>query len=369
MRIALLASGEAIHSRRWACALDERGHEVRLFTLQDVPTGFPPSERISVVRLPSRGIPDLLRYPLAGPGLNRELERFRPDLVDAHFVPNYGLLGAMSGRHPLVVNCWGSDLLVAADPFRRARVRWVLGRADRVFVDAANLAEAARGFGVGDDRLRLIPWGVDSRRFSFAAGGGARRAIRDQWPERWRSATEGDGPVVVSTRVLHPIYDVATLVRAWSSVCHRHPGARLLIVGDGPELENLRGLARSAAGTVAFLGRLPHEELPRLLSGADVYVSTSLSDSTSVSLLEAMSAGCYPVISDIEGNREWVSERSAAFFAVGDEEVLASVLLQALAGTELEEAGRINRLRVETDADWQRTIDRVDEEYHRLAGA
>jgi glycosyltransferase involved in cell wall biosynthesis len=324
-----------------------------------------------VVRLASRGLPGFLRYPLAGPALNRELQSFDPDLVDAHFVPNYGLLGAMSGRHPLVVNCWGSDLLVAGDPFRRARARWVLGRAERVFVDADNLAVAARALGVADDRLRIIPWGVECDRFVFSSNGEERRRWREQWPDRWLGNADPAGPVVVSTRVLHPIYDVTTLIRAWPAVHACHPGARLVIAGDGPEREHLRDLAGAggAGGSVVFLGRLPHDELPLLLSGADVYVSTSRSDSTSVSLLEAMSAGCYPVISDIEGNREWVSESTAAFFAVGDTEALSEMLTGALTGENGGEARRENRRRVERRADWRRTIDRVEAEYDLLVKA
>jgi glycosyltransferase involved in cell wall biosynthesis len=370
MRIALLASGEAIHSRRWAVGLAERGHQVRLYTLEDVPAGFSADGGISIVRLGSRGLPDFIRYPLASPELNRELERFDPGLIDAHFVPSYGLLGALSGRHPLVVNCWGSDLLVAGDPLRRARARWVLGRADRVFVDAGNLGEAARRLGVGHDRLRTIPWGVECERFVMSADAAARRRARQQWPGEWGHGGDPGDPVVVSTRVLHPIYDVATLIRAWPEVHCRHPRARLLVAGDGPELEGLRHLAGGggSASSVVFLGRLPREQLPELLAGADVYVSTSLSDSTSVSLLEAMSAGCYPVISDIDGNREWVSEETAAFFGVGDVAALSVRLAGAIDVLGNEDVRRANRRKVESEADWRLTIDRVEAEYRELTG-
>jgi glycosyltransferase involved in cell wall biosynthesis len=368
MKVALLASGEAIHSRRWAQGLSQRDLEVRLFTLEAPAAEFADESGIPVVSLPNRRLPDLLRYPLASPALNRELRRFGPDLLDAHFVPNYGLLGAMSRRRPLVVNCWGSDLLIGRDAFRRTRARWVLHRADLVFVDAENLGDAARGLGVGEDRLRVVPWGVDSRRFAFTAAPDARRQRRQSWPEAWRDATVSGGAVVVSTRVLHPIYDVATLVRAWPAVVRQHPDARLLIAGDGPDRSSLQSLAEAngAAATTSFLGRLPHESLPDLLAGADLYVSTSLSDSTSLSLLEAMSAGLYPIVSDISGNREWVSPESAALFPVGESEELAGRIIRSLDAADLSDARRRNRRLVESRADWQRTLDLVVEEYRSL---
>jgi len=141
-RLAVLGSAAAVHTRRWAQALAERGFAVRVFSLEAPPAAA--AGAVPVTRLPAAPLPGALRYPLAARPLAAALTAFDPALVDAHFVPNYGLLGALAGRRPLTVNCWGSDLLTARDPLRRARARWVLARADRVYVDAENLAAAAR---------------------------------------------------------------------------------------------------------------------------------------------------------------------------------------------------------------------------------
>ena len=95
MRIAVLGNADAIHTRRWAEALRARGHEARVFSLEPAPAGF-----ADVVRLPSWPVPRALRYPLARPALAAALDAYAPDVVDAHFVPNYGFLGALVGRHP-----------------------------------------------------------------------------------------------------------------------------------------------------------------------------------------------------------------------------------------------------------------------------
>ena len=61
------------------------------------------------------------------------------------------------------MSAWGSDLLTVRprDPLRRARVRFVLKRADLVLVDSGNLGAAARLLGAPRERLHVIPWGVD----------------------------------------------------------------------------------------------------------------------------------------------------------------------------------------------------------------
>jgi glycosyltransferase involved in cell wall biosynthesis len=360
-RIALLSSAASIHSRRWAAALAEREFTVRLLSLEAAPPEWMPPPGVTLRRLPSWPLPMAIRYPLALPALVRELADFEPHLVDAHFVPSYGLLSALCGRRPRVVNAWGSDLLLGRDPLRVVRARFALAGADRVIVDAANLGARALALGVDAARLLVQPWGIELEHFAYRGDGAARRAARAGWPPAW-SAGGAEGPAVVSTRMLHPIYDVATLVRAWPRVRAAALGARLWIAGEGPERAALEALAaRTDPGnSIRFLGRLAHTDLPRLLAGADVYVSTSRSDSTSLSLLEAMGAGAFPVVTDIEGNREWVGEDCAGLFARGDDAALADRMVEALLDPRERVGARLrNRATVEMRGDWRRTVDRI----------
>jgi glycosyltransferase involved in cell wall biosynthesis len=91
-----------------------------------------------------------------------------------------------------------------------------------------------------------------------------------------------------------------------------------------------------------FLGGYALEDLPAILGRADAYASCSLKDGTSSSLLEAMSTGLFPVVSDIEANRPWVEDgRTGRFFPCGDDEALADRLQEALANPAMRrEAAR-----------------------------
>ena len=69
------------------------------------------------------------------------------------------------------------------------------------------------------------------------------------------------------------------------------------------------------------------------MSRAKVYVSTSLADGTSISLLEAMAAGLIPVVSDIDANRPWITHgEDGFFFPAGDSQALAEQIVQAMRG-------------------------------------
>ena len=117
MRIALLGNAAALHTRRWARRLAAAGATVRVFSLED-PAGDPTfatepgvEAPLDIVRLPAPAWPAALRYPAARAATAQAVDAFAPDVVEAHFVPNYGLLGTLVGCGPLVVAPWGADLL------------------------------------------------------------------------------------------------------------------------------------------------------------------------------------------------------------------------------------------------------------------
>jgi glycosyltransferase involved in cell wall biosynthesis len=346
MKIATLSNAAALHTRRWVEYFRERGHDVRLWSLE-----VGPSE-LGAARLASIPAPGFIRYPLATPAALRALEAFRPDVVDAHFVPNYGLIGALTGVRPLVVSAWGSDLLlnVAADPIRAARARYVLERADAVIADSDNLAAAARALG-GGERVHAIPWGIDPRRF------------------RPRGAREPG--LILSTRMHEAVYDLPTILEGVRPVLERRPNARLAIAGSGALTESLRRRAARDLphGRVEFVGLLDPESLAAWLARAEVYVSASRSDSTSLSLLEAMAAGAIPVVTDLDGNREWVADGDGArLFPIGDAPALTQALDRALDDPAWGERARArNRAVIETRGDRAVNMARVEALFASLA--
>jgi glycosyltransferase involved in cell wall biosynthesis len=346
VKIATLSNAAAVHTRRWVEHFRGRGHEVGLWSLEPGP------QALAGHALPRAPLPGWLRYPLALPALARALAAFDPDLVDAHFVPNYGLLGALAGRRPLAVTAWGSDLLTVGprDALRRRRARFVMRRADAVLVDSENLGAAARQLGAPPERLHVIPWGVDRARF--------------------RPAPIREPGLLVSARMHEPIYDLPALLAGVKPVLERRPEARLVIAGDGSLRASLERRARETlpAGRFEFLGRLEAAALAALLGRAELYLSASLSDSTSVSLLEAMACGAVPVVSDIDGNREWVGEGDGArMFPPRDAAGVTRALERALGDPAWRDAARARNQRVIAErGDWGANLGRIEVLFERL---
>jgi glycosyltransferase involved in cell wall biosynthesis len=350
VRLAFLADASLPHTQRWVRHFAGRGHDCLLVSLE------PGAEIAGVhtLRLHDRpALPRFLRYTLELPRVTAALRTFAPDVVNAHFVPNYGWLAVRAGAHPLVTTVLGSDVLTVPRRgwLRRWRTAHVLQRSDAVTSDAQMLTAAVQAFGVAADRILTVPFGIEAVRFATL-------------PQRTAAPI-----VALSTRRLEPVYDIGTLLDAWARLdAATRSGMRLRIAGDGSDAGALR--ARGAPLGVDFIGWLSQADLDRELAAAHLYVSTSRSDSTSVSLLEAMAAGCFPIVSDLEANREWVEPPATALlFPPGDAAALAVALRRAADDAPLRAAAAVrNRATVRERATWETNMAAVEALFVRLAG-
>jgi glycosyltransferase involved in cell wall biosynthesis len=181
------------------------------------------------------------------------------------------------------------------------------------------------------------------------------------------------GPItILSNRNLLPIYNVSLLIRAIPIVLQEEPNTKFFIAGDGPERDHLEKEAKklNVNSSLQFLGRVPHEEMPNLLARADIYISTSLYDGTSISLLEAMVCGTFPVVTDILSNREWISDGENGFLIPTESEpVLAKRIVEVIRDTKLlAEASEKNRKIIEEKAHWGKNIGKIAKIYEGSIG-
>ena len=356
MRILLLAHGPSIHTRRWAAALRDRGHSILLLTAhagEDV--GVP--ARVVGTPSPVRA----LHYWSALGAVRREMRAFRPDVTVAHFLPNYGFLAATAQARPWMLVCWGSDLLTNArrSPLHRARARYVLRRAGLIHVDATVLAEAAVALGAPAGRVWTRPWGVDAGAFDHAG-------------ESRRSRNGAEAVRLLWTRQLEPVYDPETFVRALGFLKRRGVTFRATMAGDGPLRASVEAWVREedVAREVVLEGFVGSDRLRVLQREGDLYISLARSDSTSQSLLEAMAAGLFPVVSDIAGNREWVTHRQEGYLVpVGDADALACAIAEASTDPAADDYRARAEATVRARARFADTLDQLEAKLEALAGS
>lgn len=286
--------------------------------------------------------------------LKKVIRDFKPNVVLAGPIQRAGLLTALTGFHPLITMSWGYDLLIDAerDPLWRWATQFTLKSSDVLVGDCQTIRNRAIKYGMAADRIVTFPWGADIQRYTPGDDGGLRK--------RWGWGEEHF--VILSTRGWAPIYGTLELVKAFTQVAQDHPAMRLLMLGNGPQAPEIHKILAGARliDRVQFAGQVPQERLPMYYRAADLYVSASYSDGTSISLLEAFASGLPVLVSDIPGNREWVTPDVGWLFPMGDVDALADALTKAYQERSQFDSMRQNaRKLAEARADWRKNFPKL----------
>jgi glycosyltransferase involved in cell wall biosynthesis len=146
-----------------------------------------------------------------------------------------------------------------------------------------------------------------------------------------------DADLVIGTLcVLRPEKGLDTLLRAFSSLRSRHPGARLLIVGSGPMLEPMRNVCKELGITEQTVFQPATADVPYWIRAMDVFVLPSLSEALSNSLMEAMACGVASIASEVGGSPELIRNGETGFlFRAGDVANLRAQLERLASDAEL----------------------------------
>lgn len=356
MRILYFSRDYSTHDHRFLSALVKSGQQVyylrleqRGQSLDDRP--LPPE----VENVPWAGGKRLTKRSdglrLLG-DLRRVLRQVKPDIVQAGPIQTAALLVALSGFHPLITMSWGYDLLYDVHRGRSWQwaTRFALRRSDGMVGDCVTIRQLATKYGMADDRIVTFPWGVDLNHFSPAPA---------QQPDQ--------AFTLLSTRGWEPIYGVDVIARAFALAARERPELRLVMLGNGSQAALLRQIFTqgNVLDQVYFPGLISQADLPRYYRSADLYLSASHSDGSSISLLEAMACGKPALVSDIPGNLEWIQPgKNGWTFPDGDANALAQGILQAIVDRRrLAEMGQFARSLAEQRADWDKNFPQLFKAY------
>ncbi len=294
----------------------------------------------------------------------RILRQIHPDLVHAGPVQSCGFFTALAGFKPLLLMSWGSDILTKAN--QNALWRWItkftLRRAALIACDCLAVRDSILQLvNYPTDRIIVFPWGVDLEQFRPVS---SQLKLRDKLG--WK-----DNKVIVTTRSLEPIYGIKVFLEAVKEMVAKAPDTRILMLGGGSlESEVKAFIAQYNLGHVFHLtDRVPHDQLPHYFNEADVYVSSSYSDGTSVSLLEAMACKLPVIVTDLPSNREWVTPGINGWLVPsGDSHALSSAMLEALQQNgKLKVMAETNMHVAHEKADWDRNSAVLLKAYEQLA--
>jgi glycosyltransferase involved in cell wall biosynthesis len=352
MRILYFSRDYTPHDHRFLRSLAATEHEVFFLRLErrsitQEGRSLPPE--VQVIEWEGGQQPACMRDGLKYLwGLHRVLRQVKPDVVHAGPLHNAAFLAAWSGFHPLVSMSWAYDLLFEANANRLNRwaVDYTLRHSDVLLCDNPSIAQLALVRGFPRERIVIFPWGIDLLKFSPNLDSGLRASLG------W-----GDKFVLLHLRGWEKIYGVDVLANAFVLAAQEQPELRLLMLGGGSLEAEVRRIfdQGSVPERVHFAGQVRQDDLPPYYRAADLYISASHSDGSSVSLMEAMGSALPSLVSDIPGNRYWVEDGVQGWlFQDGNVEDLVRGILNAYEQRhKLAEMGKASRDLAEERADWK----------------
>jgi glycosyltransferase involved in cell wall biosynthesis len=331
MKIAFVAGAHTVHSNRIAKYFVAKGHEVHVFTyhLKNI-------ESTESITLHKIGLP---KWSLNLPYYDTwfriwrfwiSINKLKPDIIHGHNVDNIGgSLPLLLSGFPSILSPWGTDVLIAAKEsfFIRKMIVASMKKSFFVTVESEYMKNKVNSLGIDKRKIKLIPFGVDMTQFNPNHSDHTLK----------QKLGFGNDPVIFSMRNFQEIYNLECLIFAIPEVLKEIPNAKFMLAGSGRLEPKIKRMVKELKinPSVFFLGQINHEDLPAYLSISDIYVSTSLSDSSSVSLLEAMSSSMACVVSDAPSNDEWITHgKNGYIFKRRDYRSLSNYIVKLLRNPE-----------------------------------
>lgn len=330
-KICFLGAINSIHFRKFVQYFRQRCFETAIITFHPTAEGIAEdlgNEIYCPTILPAAG---KLNYFLSYSRVRALMRKISPDLVFALGATGYGFVASIAAPVPYVLRCQGTDVLIQAQ--QSGIFKWItrkaINNASRLISVSKPMTAALRKMGIADSQILETQMGIDFDVF---------------YPIEKPS---NGSPVIICNRMLEPIYNYPLIIEAVSLLSPEYPELRIKIVTDGYLRDELTELMnqKEVLHHFDFVGYVANPTMADYLRQGDVYLSASLSDGTSMSLLEAMASGITPVVSDIPANRDWVEDGINGFlFPTDDAEKLAGCVRQALENPGLRKTIAQNNL-------------------------
>ncbi|MFM2214076.1 MAG: N-acetylgalactosamine-N, N-diacetylbacillosaminyl-diphospho-undecaprenol [Bacteroidota bacterium] len=281
---------------------------------------------------------------------------YRPDMVIAERTTSYGFLAALTGVKPVAIAQQGiTDLWPHNSPlyiFKKMLQDYAFKKADLIHAWGEVMANHMKKSRVNMSRVLVLPKGINLDFFTFSDN---------------QDKTQIEAIV---TRALEPEYRHIKIIKAFALLKKKNIPFRLVIVGDGSMRQSLEKLTQelNIEKEVVFTGRRPNSDIAALLKESNFYISMPSTEGVSASLFEAMACGCFPIVTDLPGNRTWIkNQENGILIPHGRFKILAEELHYAFE-RNLWRKTVVNKNRkfIEENANYTQNMKQIAETYHQL---
>jgi glycosyltransferase involved in cell wall biosynthesis len=218
------------------------------------------------------------------------IQALKPDVIHIHQVNRLAFVVAKIAKSlniRVVSTAWGSDVLLMPKKniLYKFIVRSTLKNSDAVTADSKDMISAMKSI-VIEEKYLLLQYGID--------------LIESEEKEK----------IIYSNRLHEPLYRIDQIIAYFAEFSKTNSDWKLVIAGTGSETRKLKKRVKELEieSKIEFVGWQQKEENRGWYAKSMIYISIPVSDGTSVSVLESMSAECIPVVSDLPVSHEWIRQ-------------------------------------------------------------
>ncbi|MFC1512259.1 N-acetyl-alpha-D-glucosaminyl L-malate synthase BshA [Candidatus Latescibacterota bacterium] len=349
--------------------LARRGHKVHFITtaLPYRLSGYVENVFFHEVQVFNYPLFDYVPYSLslaskmAQVALREDLDILHVHYAIPHATSAYLAKSVIAGKKdlPVITTLHGTDItLVGNDPSYFDITKFSIEQSDVITAVSAYLrAQTINRFQVTKD-ITVIPNFVNTDKFNPRG-----TEYRDCFHHP-------DEKILMHISNFRPVKRIQDIIEVFEGVSAAVK-SRLLLIGNGPEMERIRSLVdeKGLTARVSFLGR--QDDVSHLLPCADIYLLTSAHESFGLTALEAMSCGVPMIGTSGSGMSEFLGDNSAGFlYPVGDVEAMIKGCLRILTEPSLKEKmGLAGRNRVIAEYNEEEIVNRYEDLYRTVLDA
>lgn len=363
MKILFLSDANSIHTIKWVSSLSKQGYKIRLFSF------FNPSEtakkkyskfNVSVIspdlksKIKNLREPNLskIKYVQSLSILKKEIIKFDPDVIHAHYASSYGILGFLTRFKPFILSVWGSDIYHF--PYKNILNKWILNlvikNSDLICSTSIAMKRIIEKEYMRFD-IEVIPFGVDTKVF--------RPKISHE-----------DTFTVGTIKSIESHNGINCLIDAAQIVIHDHDiKINFLVVGDGLLKKSMeqKVIELQLEDYIQFVGSVPHEKVLEYYNKLSVFIAVSERESFGVSVLEAAACGLPSITSNIGGLVEvnCHNETGIIIEPKNPNKLAESIIKLYEKDTLRMKFGEKARKRVVNDFDWKENVFQMIDLYNR----
>lgn len=355
MRICFVSHGALIHVQPYIEYFASQGHEV--FFIAITPGAIASANgRYTTVKAWFGGDESYSsgfskwKYLLSSLKVRSIIRKIKPDVINAHYATSGGIAVLLARHKNILVTAHGTDLNEATSFLWSTLLKLIFRKSKVIHVVSQDLKNKALALGAPEHKVIVVNVG----------------ALYDSFYYKREAAVSTKLLRMVCNRSFEDVYMHSTILGALTILKDQGIPYKMIFLGSGSLKDDIVNYVESnnLSSMIEFKGRIPNADILPVYQTCDIYLSSSRSDGTSVSLLEAMAAGLFPIVSDIPANTEWIThQKNGLLFRFDDPKSLADCLKSVYDGSFEISADEIvrNQYRVYSSGNRNKNMKAIEE--------